>query len=353
MDPRFSPAQNAKGSIRNQSVDWMKLILSVFVVAIHAELPLGIFSPFLRTAVPLFFLVSGYFYFRKVRAATTENTHTEILFRFWKRNMTLYAFWFVALLPITLYVRGWFSEGFTADALLRFLQSFFFNSTFRVSWYIMALCIGMTLIHALSRRLGTKTLLAVTFPIYLLCCLFTNYFGAVSSNEAVMGIYHGYLSVFSSLVNSFPASLFWLALANHLAAKPTLPERRRLFPVVFVGAALLVAEDLLVKHFRLQDVNDCYLSLLLICPAVFLLVLQTKTCAPSRLRPGATSTVIYTTHASLIVLLSPILKRVLPTATLPFHLALFACSLVLCIVLSRILFALENTRLLRFLRYSH
>ena len=48
--------ETSKG--RNYNVDIMKFILSIFVVLIHAEVDIGILTPFLRIAVPLFFITA-------------------------------------------------------------------------------------------------------------------------------------------------------------------------------------------------------------------------------------------------------------------------------------------------------
>ena len=49
------------GELNNNAIDMMKLILSIFVVLIHSEVNLGMFTPFLRIAVPLFFIISSFF----------------------------------------------------------------------------------------------------------------------------------------------------------------------------------------------------------------------------------------------------------------------------------------------------
>lgn len=46
--------------------DVLKLVLSLFVVAIHSDLFPPLLYPWLRVAVPLFFMMSSYFLFDKL-----------------------------------------------------------------------------------------------------------------------------------------------------------------------------------------------------------------------------------------------------------------------------------------------
>ena len=74
----------------------LKLILSIFVVVIHTT-GLDIFSPILRFAVPLFFMLSSYFFFSKYDSTDDTYERRDMLFKYIKRNLQLYAFLFIAL----------------------------------------------------------------------------------------------------------------------------------------------------------------------------------------------------------------------------------------------------------------
>lgn len=292
MEKNSLTAQKATGPIRNQAIDLMKLILSVFVVLIHAEVEIGIFNPFLRMAVPLFFMTSGYYFFQKVGSDKSIKEATPILAQFLKRNMKLYGFWFVVLLPITLYIRDWFSGSFVAG-LLHMLQDFLFNSTFRASWYIMALNIGMCIVFAASRKMKPGQLVCLCFPAYLLCCLFTNYYELMAANETIMKCYQGYISVFASLCNSFPASLFWLALGNYLASREIQWKKHALGILICLATVGLVLEYLLVSNLSLQLADDAYLMLTPLCFGVFCFVRNVKWETAKPQNWGKISTIIY------------------------------------------------------------
>lgn len=344
-------AQKATTSIRNQTLDQMKLVLSVFVVMIHAEVRIGWLQPFLRTAVPLFFITSGWFFFQKSETCQTKQERQAVLRRFLKRNLLLYGFWFAVLLPVTVHAREWFSGSLT-EGLLRFAQSLFFNSTFRASWYIMALCIGMSLSLWLARRMRPGTQLLVTLPVYLLCCLFSNYYGFAARWDGLMEAYHGYIRVFRSLCNSFPVSLFWLALGRYFARERRRFGKKRLAVWTLASAAALVGEYLLICRYGSANSDDAYLMLVPLCAGVFLLARDAQWKGRAGFPPASVSTVIYAAHASVITVVGGVLRRL--TGVWPGeNWVIFAVSLGICLIIHRTVRALEKRTGLRWLRYAY
>ena len=93
----------------NEGFDLVKSIMALFVIAIHTLLlssstKIGLMLlPLVRTAVPVFFLFSGYFFFKKMdKIPATEQLP------FLKRNiiryLQLYGIWFVITFPVTVEV---------------------------------------------------------------------------------------------------------------------------------------------------------------------------------------------------------------------------------------------------------
>ena len=155
------------------SLDLMKIIASILVVAIHAE-PLNglskdiVIDVFARVAVPFFFITSSFFFFKGYH-------DKQALLRYIRCLALLYMFWFVVTLPIT--VLNSFIEPDTSFAhnLLRFIRGFFLGSTFRGSWFLMALMECISFIWLLSRRLHTPTLLFIGICMYTISVLFSSY----------------------------------------------------------------------------------------------------------------------------------------------------------------------------------
>ena len=83
-------------------LDLTKFILSFFVLAIHAYIFPHILYPWLRIAVPMYFVMSSFFLFSKIRI-TGEESRKAIVRNYITRQMKFYLFWFIALLPITVW----------------------------------------------------------------------------------------------------------------------------------------------------------------------------------------------------------------------------------------------------------
>lgn len=347
--------ETSKG--RNYNVDVMKFILSIFVVLIHAEVDIGILTPFLRIAVPLFFITSSYYFFRKFNVS---NEPKKIILNFLKRNMILYGIWFILLLPVTLPGRDWFDDGIMLG-MIKFLQSFFFNGTFRASWYLMALNIGMCLSLLLAHKLTARLQLLLTLPFYLLCCLFTNYYGMAELSGDLMIGYNAYIFVFRSLVNSFPVSLFWIACGRWFAEKKASSPKYRSILMLF-SSFFLIAEHLIVSRLGLQKGNDCYIMLIPICYLVFEWLLHIKPLelkSHSNLsrtvitRSGNISTLIYVSHASIINVLFFAAENMLKIDFYGIEWCVFFITTIACLSLSAIIFALEHLKPFRWLKYSY
>ena len=133
--------------------DVVKFILSLLVLAIHSTLYPMVLYPWLRIAVPLFFIMSSYFLFSKLRD-TSEDKQKTILKKFTIRNLQLYLCWCIILLPITIYIRKttWFSHDLSEN-ISTILKSILFGSTFVASWFITATVIGSLIIYFLSKTL--------------------------------------------------------------------------------------------------------------------------------------------------------------------------------------------------------
>ena len=61
------------------SIDILKIILALFVVVIHSGIDKTVLAPVLRIAVPLFFIISSYFFFTKnAKLQTNKEKNTAL-----------------------------------------------------------------------------------------------------------------------------------------------------------------------------------------------------------------------------------------------------------------------------------
>lgn len=144
-------------------LDVLKFCMAMLVVSIHAQLFKEIgwlcafVHPLQHSAVPLFFIVSSYLFFAR------EPAGAKPLGRYLKRLGLFYVFWFILLLPVTVGIRKWHVHFDVAE----FVRDLFLGSTFRGSWFIMSLLIGVPVIHVARRFLHPFVLLFATLAIHL------------------------------------------------------------------------------------------------------------------------------------------------------------------------------------------
>ena len=341
--------ENATGGF-----DVAKFVLSVLVVAIHTTLYPNILYPWLRLAVPLFFMISAYFLFGKIRKCTDEHARLATMKKFTRRNLALYLFWFIVLIPFTLKIRynTWKSNNFFLTCFY-VLRSFFFDSTFVASWFIMASVLGMWVVYFVSKKLGNKTLFCITLCIHVLVCLRSSYFPLLSEHEWIVNASKLYEKFFSLPQFNLTVALFWI-VSGKCFADGTFTFRFKtvyLWIGLVVSAALLYVEWLLVRKWTEKYNNDCYLFLAPVCIAVFALLTKTNLSASKwTVILRKTSTIVYALHASLAYLVITPFCRTLPN---PPDCLSFLITLGICLAVSAAVLLLEKFRLLRWLKYAH
>jgi len=167
------------------AIDVSKLILSLFVVSVHVN-PFGeqlgdIRFPLTRIAVPLFFIFSSFFLFKKLGATGEAKERKRIIFDYCKRNLVLYFSWFIVLLPINAYVKDYF-KGDILLSLKMIVVDLVTGSAFTGSWFILATIIGSLIVFFLSRYIKNSVLIILGIIVNLICCSSGNYFTLIEES---------------------------------------------------------------------------------------------------------------------------------------------------------------------------
>ena len=280
------------------SIDVLKLILAILVLVIHAGIDKTVISPVLRIAVPLFFIISGYFFFLKQQTLHTKAEKNRALWLLVKRNGLLYIFWSVAQLPVTMYARDYLEV--LPKGLWYALRDILLGSGFTGAWYIPALVVGVVIVFYLSKKLSNAWLAALTLPIYGVCCLLTNYGNLFDAGGIITGIGEGYRELTGGqyFYTSFPAALFWVSAGKLLAEQKRNIRTGMMWAAAAIATALIMIERYTVVRWSLAITDDCYFSLMLLCPVVFWLVKENNTTFSGRFRFREMSTLLYVTHGA-------------------------------------------------------
>lgn len=154
-----APRKNAS---QLPGLDVLKFCMACVVVSIHTHLFREIgwlhfaLAPLKSSAVPVFFVVSSYLFFRK-------SGDWKTLPHYLGRLSAFYAFWFLFLLPVTVVIQRWHLQFDVAD----FFKCLFLGSTFRGSYFIMALMLGVPVVMLMHKWIHPLASLFVSFASYV------------------------------------------------------------------------------------------------------------------------------------------------------------------------------------------
>lgn len=346
------------GSVgRYDSIDLTKFVLAFMVVLIHinpfsAEVNVVV-MPVLRLAVPLFFIISAFFFFTKVNVGkgATESDVVQAVKRaigFTKRNLTLYFFWLAILIVPVIALRGWFGRGILRGVFV-LLQHFFFGSTFIASWYIMALIIAVWAVLILSVKLSSTQVVAITAPFFVVSCLMSNYYYAPLTQAHLDALEFAFWYPY----NSFWIGLFWVAVGKWISDRGGVWESvssRSLLGCTAVGVIVLGFEQWFIVSNHYCFDSSVYFSLPLVVVPLFPLLLRWNISLSCGAFLRAASTVTYCLHATLGSVLAVFLGWWgLPASAV----VVLGPVVILCLLVTVLLMKFERYPGLSWLRYAH
>ncbi len=275
-----------------------KLLAALLVVAIHVS-PLDSISPeadfiltriLARTAVPFFFMVTGYFVLPKA----LSDRHAA--FQYLRRIGLIYLLSAAVYLPVGIYA-GHFKGAGLADLL----KMFFLDGTFYHLWYLPALLLGFCLALFLLRALPLPAAGAAAVLLYAIGLLGDSYYGLISDISWIRAFYNILFQIFEYTRNGlFYAPLF--LLLGFLASARKRPGDY--ISLLFLGFsfALLLTEGIVLQLFKLQRHDSMYVSLPLLMYFLFCALLDGKLPDISRHFPKNLSLLIYLLHPLFIIL---------------------------------------------------
>ena len=198
-------------------LDVVKFIMAFLIVDIHIQgyritpsiLQTYVIHPVQSLAVPTFFVISSFLFFRKARYA--ENQFGVVL-HFMKRLCILYLFWCVVWSPI-IYIQKDYLHPLSILAPLYIIMDFFFGYMFDASWFLGALLVGVPMVWGLS-RLFKKDVFVMILP--LLVYLYLQY---VNKLPVGWSAPFKWYNEFKNPNLSFPGGLLWITLGYVMANK--------------------------------------------------------------------------------------------------------------------------------------
>ncbi len=333
------------------SLDVLKFILSIFVLIIHSGIDKTIISPLLRIAVPMFFIISSYLFFSKLEKISDEKERRTALFHLVKRNLYLYLFWVVLQLPVFIYGKHYHTD-FFPNGIFNTIRDVLLGKGFTGSWYIISLVLGTVIIYYLLKKLSVGTVLCITLPFYVVCCLTTNYLGLFDSQSLMVRFANGYETIVQTFFNtSLPGGLFWIGLGCFFAKKRLSVSSCALYIMLAISAITIATERFFIVKYGLQYLDDCYFSLILLCSCIFLLVLRNNIAFKSKFRYREISTLVYVIHGTCGRIVGFVLKA-LPLEFLKNEIIKVCITVCVAIVLSYIFLFIRDNLKFKILKYG-
>ena len=283
------------------AINGFKLLAALFVIMIHTS-PLTSVSPeadfvltriIARTAVPFFFMVTGFFVLPKALEQPGRGL------RYLKHIALIYLASMLLYLPIGIYA-GHF-QGAGPGEILKMILT---DGTFYHLWYLPALLLGFCLVFAGLYFLPLKAVIPITLLLYLAGLPGDSYYGFLKEGSWLYAVYQTIFRVSSYTRNGlFFAPVFlllgFLIALQHKKAKPS-------FPLVLAGfglsSALLLAEGITLRILDVQRHDSMYLALVPLMYFLFCILLEADGPDPMKYLPKDFPLLVYLLHPLFLIL---------------------------------------------------
>lgn len=332
--------------------DLTKFICALMVIAIHSNLFPEVLYPWLRLAVPMFFVISSFLLFTKINNSPKEDKW-KIIKRFIKKNLQYYLFWFITTLPFTLIERRkWFNNNIF-EIIRIWLSQALFSSTFAVSWFITGLIWGCLIISKLSEKLSNKKLMIIFLFIYVICCIRSSYSIVFDLFPLLNKMKNIYEYIFCSPVFSFPVASFWMMIGKVFADGENIKFKSNIKSILLVAFCVLLFIEWKVVYIKFGSLNnDCYLFLAPVTYLLFDYLLNTKININNTEQLRLFSKISFPIHSCFINVYRYILKVFILNNTI-LVIIVFILTIASCIFVIFLISKLENKERFNLLKYSH
>lgn len=322
-------------------LDILKFIMALLIVAIHSEavndfpIVYEVTNPVIMSAVPMFFVISAFLLFRKIRQSQLSGQQERgILLHFTWRLFLLYSFWMVVQFPLVIHTRHYLSMSFI-EFIYNFLLDIAFRSTFHGAWFFSALVVGTWLIYFASKMLKDKTIWIL--PLFVALYIYH----ADELSVQYQTFWFWYQENIINPQNSFLVSLFWIS-AGFILANPDIIEKTENLRNSYVMGGLFGIAWLL--SIMLLD-----LRVIMVLPLFVLFYNWNLESKPVYKMMRQSSILIFTLHFIFI----GIFRMVCPNVELLQHgFFLYVILVLLCLLSSLVILKLKDYKIFSWLKYS-
>ena len=288
---------------RYDGLDFAKFLCAFMVVCIHvAYAGKHILSPLTRFAVPVFFMITGYFYasvkekgreFVQIRKTAAMVVYSNLLYMGWEILRCVQAKQPVA---------NGFSSLLSVKEWVRFIC---FNepSFSEHLWYLGALLYVLVIVLVVDRFSDRKKLYKLIPVLLAVNIVLGNY------SIIVFGVKFSLVLTRNFLFCGLP---FFL-LGDALREKQHTPGQKPLMLMAVLAAGISVAENMFLRSRGMEYNVDCFIATPFLAYAVFVLFLNSRRISEKPLLRSAahlakrTATTVYIVHPILIAIVADII----------------------------------------------
>lgn len=307
---------------KTASFDIAKFICAILVITIHTypflnisqELNTFVVSGVARVAVPLFFVISAYFFFQH------DEDHIGT---YLKRIGKLYVIWSLLYLPFYIIANKDF--GLTI-MIVKYIRNFFFIGSHYHLWFLPALMFAIYVVNYFHRYYDMKKLVFISGILYLIGYLGNIYFDELYQIPYLAKGFDYYVQVFSTTRNGLFFGIPYVVMGYCCTKFQPVKTSLQWFGTVIGWSVVYLAEVALLNHFYILDDLSCmYLSLI---PLVYVLFRWLQSLDIEITTPfiimRKMSLLIYVSH----ILIYMLVCRIFVTCTY-FELFMITCGMTL------------------------
>ncbi|HWT75035.1 MAG TPA: serine racemase VanT catalytic subunit [Mobilitalea sp.] len=285
-------------------IDNFRIIAAFLIVAIHTS-PLSdvneiddfiLTRVIARSAVPFFFMTSGFFIFAE------SGDLTRKIIRFVKKTGLLYGIAIVLYLPINIYM-GYFQQD---HLLLNIIKDLVFDGTMYHLWYLPAAMLGAVLAALLIQRMSLRRAFWISLILYLIGLFGDSYYGISIRSETWKGIYNAIFLVSDYTRNGIFFAPIFFVLGGIFSRDMIRITMKKSLIGLSASLVLMLVEGLLLHRFNLMRHDSMYLMLIACMFFLYCVILQWKVSSHRAFRD--ISMIIYIIHPMVIVIIRAVAK---------------------------------------------
>ena len=200
--------------------DILKFLMALLIVSIHIPIKNEYLSIFQGVGVPVFFVLSSYFIFKKAR---NNSFRLNILTTFLRRIGILYLFWFVVNIYFIHIDKHYLDKGLMGGVY--FCRDLLFSYTYPGSWFLSALILAVIFVY-LIRKANTPDYIICFIAIFIYIVLYNYKFFP----EDFQKPFHIMEKIFRpELSRTFLIGIPWVTL-GYFISNNVLFNRLKFFP---------------------------------------------------------------------------------------------------------------------------